>query len=953
MAKLHSAEVELSFWGLLQSRMSFSKLGLDGLELFLKKRGKEWNIQGLMRADSANSSNESFDHLPVVGKDPVKNLFIDELEIANSTIHIDQAPDLSLSMVGSLAYPEVHVSQLRLHSKNSRLVSKLDYQINESQGNLQILNSNLSLKEIPPFWFFAHEASGNVQVQGVLKWNRERWVPDLRWTSQDLQIQHKSLDAKFTKVDGQWNETGFYFMSPMSTSQGDAWASLLLNTSVEDILLGERFKGRLVLKNLTAPKFPAPFEMNADFSYSHKVIDFQRASISSLGNDLLQAEGRYSFNSDKLSFSFEGGLEDLSQVYPWGKGEITLEGKGTWTQFDGLEFSVENQGRNLSVLNRPSPDLRVEIQGGWQDGSLNLPLFRVQTSQGGNLLFQGLLDFKRSQTDLAQGHFRINTLELNPFLPKGWPVDSPPLVLSECKGKITGPEIRFKKLRGRLGQGTFSYEGNIYPYAGLSNLFQGKLNMQQIPLQWAHRWIPETAEIGGIWKSDGPYQMEVNTKQETKLKLSGVLNPAKLSAMEQINILGTLDLKDLSELSGFSPANLEGVLRVGVSQIDETRLRGGIYASKIDLQLPKPYPKLSPRNLELEFNIHKNPFLMRLKKFTGEVFSGRFSARGVSELEGRFLNQGSIELSSLNLEELWPLLEPALQGRFKAALGAQLSFLSILAPVSGNIPLVLDGALSLDKPLFHAPASIQAMTRSIKSSIVRGYFKAISRQMPTRAHIKTMPIELHPVSEISFNLSHGALQFPEINLVDKQNRFQIINTTPIQLSLGTSPGHRTALQGDLALDMGNAFLRSEFPYLKEDFKENLKTGLKISGPLGDPVQEADLQAFHRKLVQGLLRVSDLKKIQISKTAELENLKGNLLGERERETAKARGREYLLQMLSPKGQTRVRNRIGRVTSSSTPLSMEENYTDAGEVAKIEHQLQVAREKLESVLGEKWE
>jgi hypothetical protein len=952
MAKLREVEVELSFWGLLQSRMSFSKVGLTGLEFFLNKRGQEWNTKQLFRKPEKNYEDEGFSNLPVVGKDPIENLFIDELQIWDSSINIDQAPNLKLTLTGTLSYPELRISQLKLDSGNSRLVASLDYQLNESQGNLKIIRSNLSIQEVSPFWPSAHGASGNIQIQGMLQWNKERFVPELRWISQDLKIQGDLLETHWSKMEGQWSETGLYFMSPVSTPRGDAWLSFLLNTPVKDILLGERLKGRVVLKEIQVFDWVQAVKITTDFSFSDKVIDFQRILVSNQGRDLVEAQGRYSFNSDKLSFALQGNVPDLSQHFPWSKGEITLEGKGTWTRFDGLEFSLENHSRNLSLLDRSSPDLRMEIQGGWQDGHLNLPLFRVQTSSGGSLLFQGLFDFTRNRTDLAQGHFRINGLELNPFLPRGWPKQNPSLTLTECKGRIQGPEISFKKLHGKLGKGKFSYEGNLFPFAGLANLFHGKLMLSHIPLEWIHPLIPSTLVADGEWHSEGPYQIELNTKQKTKLKISGLLDPGKLSSMDQINILGTVDLKDLTASLSSDLGNFDGILRVGVSQVDEGRIRGGIYSSKLGIPLPRPYPKLYPKNLELEFNIHKDPFLMRLKKFSGEIFSGRFIARGVSELEGRFLNQGNLELSDLNLNQILPFLEPSLSGRLTAALGGNLSFLSILSPVSGNIPLILDGSLSLHQPVFHAPASVQALIQSVKSSVVRGYFKGLSKYLLAKSASKTMDFEFHSNPEIIFNLSHGALQFPQISFIDKLNRFQVVSTSPIELSLAPTPARLTVLKGDLEIDMENIFLRSEFPYLKEDFKSNLQTKVKLEGSLSHPILKPQWKQMHRKIVRDLLQVSDLKKIQISKTAELENLKGNLLGDRERETAKARGREYLLQMLSPRGQSRVRGLMGRMTSSSTPLALEETHTKAAEVATIEHQLQAAREKLESMLGDEF-
>jgi hypothetical protein len=943
--KIAQADVDLSLVALLQSRLEFSQVHVKGLDLFFTRNEIGWNFDHLWTDPDTRVRNR---HRPFLslGDEDGEKISIEALKVEDGTLYKEGLPKVSFQGSGSLDFPQLHLTHLSVGSNDSSIVVRLDLHLQDQAVNVWFNDSSFSLADLRDYLEVDHSLEGMVSLEGGVRWNRDEIAPQLRWRSRDLKWKDSQKVYDLPYLEGQWDESGVYSLIRVQTEKVQGNANLLIETPPEELFWQQQFSGKILIQKLHISGIDSTLAGELDFHSTQEALEIENFHLTSGPGDQLVLDGEYLKETGKLSFGIKGSFHDLENYHASVSGPLSLDGKGTFTTLGGLEMAVGGRSSGLALFHRTLPDLSFQLQSIQQDDSLQFPEFRVDFSRGGHAQFQGMVDLKKGFPEGLSGRLEGDHLDFSTLAPTQKIVGQGGLEILALRSSIQGSIISVHNLKGLAGEGEFSFRGTVDPTKDEMNMLQGKLRLVKMPMSWLNDWVPQNIRIEGVLDTLGPFQLGVESPNSTKLQLTGSLSSVGLSSMDGINVLGSIDLKDFRQPLSPSWEKLDGVLRVGISQLDANLIRGGLYSSQVTFPLQPGMEPLVTEDVEIEFHFHRNPSLGRIKKLFGKIFSGSYRLEGVSEFEGQKVNQFSLSLDSLDFNQMLGFLAPDFRDRASGILSGKVGFLSVVLPVENNqYPLVMDGFFGLDRPSYSAHPLLADIFFYVKRSAQSGILHQILEPGALGLLYEPPDLKFQDLERIPFTLSKDVLTLPELDLRGLNGGFHAVSLAPLVVQFPGRENPTGQVRGKFEISLSNAFLREAFPRLKEEFKEDLKETLLLEGPFKNPIPSAEIARVKHSLAQALIRNSLPRPSKLPAEVELARLEENLLSKAERQKLRVKSSEYLMKMLSPEGRGRIKDLVGGLVTRSVPVSVSQTYS---EVVDIKNQIRNAREKLRSLL-----
>lgn len=943
--KVKKADVDLSLGGLFQSRLEFSRVQVDGVELFFTRTDTGWNFDRLWIDPSKKIKTR---HRPFLsfGADSGENITIGALEVSNGSLHKEGLAAVSFEGSGSLKFPELHLNSLKVGAEKSSVLARLDAHFMDQAVNIWFNDSTFSLSELRDYLEISHSLTGLINLEGGVRWNRDEIDPQLRWRSKELQWAGGTADIKLSYLEGQWDASGIYSLVKLKTNDLEGDANLLIESEPENLFWGNDFQGKVLFQKMRFSGMEQELGGELDFHKSETQVLVKNFHLSSGVVDKLDLDGVYQVETEKLSFQVRGDIQDVKNYVPGLSGSINIAGKGTFSPLVGLELALGGESPGLTIANRQIPSISFQLQSIYRDQQIQFPGLSIHMDRAGNLNFQGMYELSKGFPAGLSGRLSADHLDFSSLTPRQAIKGQGELEVLALSASIKESMVTVHKLKGLAGEGEFSFRGTVGPLDAGFGMPQGKLRLVKMPFGWLNEWIPENIRVDGILDTMGAFQVGVESPGSTKLKLTGTLSSVGMESLEALNILGSADLSDLRSVLPPSWEQLNGIVKLGVSQPDQNLVQGGLYSSELMIPVDTARSPVHTEDVELEFRLHRNPSLGRIKKFSGKVFGGSYRLEGVYEMDGQKTNQFSLDLNRIDVNEFLGFLAPGLRDRASGSLSGRVGFMSFLLPAARDTyPVVMDGFFRVERPKYTVHPLIADMIFYVKRSAQSGILHQILEPGALGMLYESPDLEFQDLERIPFTLSRDVLTLPEMDLRAVGGEFQLVSLSPLALKFPGSEAPHGKVRGEFEIQISSAFLKRVFPRLKNDFEGELKETLRIDGTFKNPLASKEIARIKQSIAQTLIRNSKPRPSKIPAEVELVRLEKNLLSQEERQRLRVESSEYLMKMLSPRKSSRLKDLVSGLVTRSKGATVPESYT---EVVDIENQIRNAREKLRSLL-----
>lgn len=945
LLKIRQADVNLSLTGLLRSRLEFSSLKLDGVDVYLRSSDGGWNFRNLILEPTEKTKSQHRAFLSL-GDDSGRGITIASLHVINGILHKDELEPVSFAGSGSLKFPELHLPHLRVESANSSVLARLDAHFSNQAVNVWFNNSTLALGDIRDYLQLGHSLTGLVHLEGGVRWNHDEIDPQLRWRSEKISWKRDQLEVLLSYLEGQWDASGIYSLVKLASQNWSGDANLLVKAEPESLVWGNGFEGKILLQKMVIPGAAGPLGGELDFHKDDTRIVVKNLQVKSGPVDQLNLDGVYFLDSEQFGFNLRGELQQLQKYIPELAGGLTLSGKGAFSSIAGLELDWNVQCPDLLVSGRSILPLDFKIQSIYHSNEIQIPSLKVSMGPSGNLDFQGMFDLSKGFPAGINGRLSGGYLDLSSLTKLRSVQSHNSMEITEIGASIQDSMIIVHSLKGLSEEGEFSFRGSLGPLEKGLGLPHGKLRLTKMPLDWLHHWIPEKVRVDGILDTMGAFQVGIESPADTRLKLTGTLSSVGVDSLEALNVLGSVDLSDLHSVLPSSMERLEGIVRLGVSQPDHNLMQGGMYSSKLQIPVNADRQPVQLEDVEMEFRLHKNPSLGRIKKFTGKFFGGNYRLEGVYELEGQRTNQFNLDLNEVDLNGVLGFIDPSMRDHASGLLSGRVGFMSFLLPADRNTyPIVMDGFLGLARPTYTAHPLVSDLIFYVKRSANSGILHQILE--PGAMGMLYEPPDLHfqDLERIPFTLSKDVLTFPELDIRSEKGEFHLISLAPLVLKFPGGDEPLGRVRGEFEIHLTNSFLRASFPRLKEDYHEDIKEKIRLEGTFEQPLLNDEIARLKQNIAQGIIRNSLPRPSKIPAEVEIARVEKNLLSQEERQRLRTESSEFLMKMLSPQKSSKLKDLVSGLVSRSQGPSITQSYT---EVVDIENQIRNAREKLRTLL-----
>lgn len=923
-----SIEIHLALSELIRSKLSISSVDLIGPQLRIKKKGDEFNFQGLIK--KPQDSGLGSQGLSMQARDPNAGLKIEAFTISEGVLRYEDLPSVFFQLKGSFLDEIMTVKKLNatLNKGQTRIAADLSFNLKTQELTVNTQNVLVNLKELEGL-LQNPGLSGELEAKGSFHVVKEKLTPNLtvairnlrglggieslegtlQWSQQDLLLLGKIHKKELGKTDIQ------------------AQGKFIPARDLKDMVL------KLTLNGSNRGK--TPFRFQGSTRWQSPILYVEKAELKAYDVEL-GLDGFYTPNTKKGVFQASGLVSRFSRFVEGLDMPVQFEANLD-TSPEGLQLSskldsatgVKYQGLSLQPFT-------LELQSSSDGENFELTAAQFQFKDGGNLKVGG-----KGKVDSPAnfvGNLTARALKLQVFRDGMTAAES--FEIEDLNAGFHSGNFMVKNLRavhGKKGSGAMMMAMGS---GVISDPLKGSYSMEfrsftpGLVLPDLMPW-----KVSGQCSIPGKCSIQANhSGGQSSLQASF---SADTNAMEEsVKTVSASGVVECADFQSFLPKgqSCKGSVQLGMKPVP-TGFSMELSSRSLSMGTTTLAKDLMISNLNSQMFLDQDFSRLKIIKLVSQSMGGQILLTGeLLPRDFKNLAKLDVRLSEVQIPQLLSTFSASLEGQASGLVSGQVKPLKISFPAD-ELDLDMKGQFDVKSLVYRYPASIIQGLDSMEGSIRNSILSRLANYEKEKWKMRMdQSARFQDIQNLDFTMKDWRLLIPQYALIQKEEDYLIQSASAFLMDMNPKKPEPT-VSTSFDLVMREKFLREKFPFLKDAPLGELKDRILIQGLVSDPIPASEINRLKSSWSKKVLSMIDFKVLGKSLEDKFQAAKQDLL----------QNKEELIQRKSQELIEKGSGFLNKVLGSSGTENVKSQGASAVET-RVEEIKERAQKKLKSFLGD---
>jgi len=341
---------------------------------------------------------------------------------------------------------------------------------------------------------------------------------------------------------------------------------------------------------------------------------------------------------------------------------------------------------------------------------------------------------------------------------------------------------------------------------------------------------------------------------------------------------GNLNLLDLlSYMKSQDLPKVEGNLILGLKGPVTGAYLMDVSAQSLSVLVTDTLPPMVFLSLKSQLQVLPKESLFRLASSDFQMFGGQVGVSGFMKSdENKFPNSFQATIKNVDLDALVVYGAPDMHGHISGKMDGVIEDFRLIEPFSEKYPVALKGTLSVRQPVYYYHRGVADMIDSVEEQIRQKHLANLLQKKSDEQRKNVRFSAFEDLASVPFEFTRKRLLIGPAILQEKNREF-VGSFAQMAMVLPVTEEEEGHAKGDLHVQIGNAFLRSKFPWLRDDFTQDILASVAVNGPFFQPVAPAEMQRVQQSVTSAVFQALDLSKIKSSVEQGINTIKNLFQG----------------------------------------------------------------------------
>jgi hypothetical protein len=232
--------------------------------------------------------------------------------------------------------------------------------------------------------------------------------------------------------------------------------------------------------------------------------------------------------------------------------------------------------------------------------------------------------------------------------------------------------------------------------------------------------------------------------------------------------------------------------------------------------------------------------------------------------------------------------------------------------------------MSIRQPVYYYHRGVADMIDSVEEQIRQKHLANLLQKKSDEQRKTVRFSAFEDMASVPFEFTRKRLTVGPAILAEKNKEF-VGSFAQMIILLPVNEAEEGQVKGDLHVQLGNAFLRTKFPWLRDDFTQDLLTSVAIGGPFSQPISPQEMQRVQQSVTSAIFQALDLNKIKSSVEQGINTIKNLFQGGNQAQPAKQQVIENVQDKVQDKVEQSLRG-VEKMLGTTETEALKNKVTD---------------------------